>query len=164
MLASGPTQNPESQPASLPTQADMSSPALSRVHVSGWVNSPGVVQLPPGAIVADAIEAAGGFRPGADTSSMNLALEVTHGEQVVVAGPVDGAAPVGDDGGDPGQISLNRASAEDLERLPGVGPVLAQRIVAHREKVGRFERVEDLLNVSGIGEAKLATIRELVRP
>ncbi len=130
------------------------------VHVSGWVNAPGVVRLRTGAIAADAVEAAGGFRPGADTGQVNLATEVLDGEQLVIPPLVaSGEASVSD-----GKIAINRASANELLTLPGVGPVLAQRIVDHRTRNGPFESVEDLLDVPGIGEAKLASFRDLIRP
>lgn len=129
------------------------------VHVAGWVTAPGVVRVPDGAIVADAVEAAGGLRNGASTDGINLAAPLSSGDQVVVPGP-DEAGSIAADGG---LISLNRADAAELEGLPGVGPVLAERIVAHRDQNGSFSQVEDLLQVPGIGEAKLASIRDLVR-
>ena len=133
------------------------------VHVAGWVTSPGVVSLPAGAIAADAVAAAGGLLPGAATESLNLAAPVNDGDHVVVPGP-EGATGQGASGGVDGLISLNEGTVSDLETLPGVGPVLADRIVAFREENGRFETVEDLLEVPGIGEAKLASLRDLVRP
>ena len=128
------------------------------VHVAGWVVSPGVVRVAPASIVADAIEAAGGFRPGALVDRINLAAPLRSGDQIVVPGP--GALVESSEGG---PLALNRASANDLEGLPGVGPVLAERIVAYREQNGPFTEIEDLLQVGGIGEAKLASIRDLVR-
>ncbi|HWB89080.1 MAG TPA: ComEA family DNA-binding protein [Acidimicrobiia bacterium] len=136
------------------------------VHVAGWVVYPGVVTVGEGSIVADAIDAAGGMRVGARADLINLAAPVTGGEQIVVPGPGEGSEPgaIGATRPGDGLISLNRATAAELEELPGVGPVLAERIVAHRDARGGFERVEDLLEVPGIGEAKLASIRDLVRP
>lgn len=134
---------------------------LLDVHVAGWVGNPGVVQVPAGSIVADAISAAGGLRPGAGVEAINLAATLADGDQVVVPGPSQ--APSVDPAQD-GPLSLNRATAGQLQDLPGVGPVLAQRIVDHRDANGRFETVEDLLEVPGIGEAKLAGLRDLVRP
>lgn len=133
-----------------------------RVHVSGMVLSPGVVDVASDAIVADAIEAAGGLRSEAVVDQINLAAPVTAGDQIVVPGPdgpPSGAGNVGD-----GMLSLNRATAGELETLPGVGPVLAERIVSFRDDNGGYEAVDDLLEVPGIGEAKLAAIRDLVRP
>lgn len=131
------------------------------VHVSGMVVSPGVVDVAADAIVADAIEAAGGLLSGALIGHLNLAAPISAGEQIVVPGPND-AGPA--EGGDDGVLSVNQASATELESLPGVGPVLAERIVSYREANGRFDAVEDLLEVPGIGEAKLEGIRDLVRP
>lgn len=142
-------------------------PGSLEVHVAGWVVSPGVVTVREGSIVAEAIDAAGGLRQGARADLINLAATVADGDQVVVPGPGEGG-PTGEfaEGGPAGDglLSLNRATAADLETLPGVGPVLAERIVSHREANGGFEQVEDLLEVPGIGEAKLASIRDLVRP
>lgn len=134
------------------------------VHVSGWVAAPGLYQLAAASRVADAVAAAGGLLPGADTTSVNLAAPIADGEQVVIPGPAgaaSGASVKPGDRGD-GKVHLNRATAEDLETLPGVGPVLAERIVEYREQHGPFTTVEDLLDVPGIGEAKLAVLRDQV--
>lgn len=155
-------------PAPAPTSTSDASPSTAHapadtvtVHVSGMVVSPGVVDVPVDAIVADAVEAAGGLLSGALVEQINLAAPITPGEQIVVPGP-SGATVVGGD--DDGVLSINQASPADLESLPGVGPVLAERIVAYRETNGAFETVEDMLEVPGIGEAKLEAIRDLVRP
>jgi competence protein ComEA len=151
----------ESPTASPSSTFHVTSQSMS-VHVSGWVVSPGVVEVPEGSIVADAIAAAGGARSGAGLDSINLAGPVLSGDQVVVPGPgasipAGSAVAPGD-----GLISLNRADATQFQDLPGVGPVLAERIVAYRQANGPFQAVEDLLDVPGIGEAKLAAIRDLV--
>lgn len=135
------------------------------VHVAGRVRSPGIVTLPLGARVADAITAAGGARPRVDLSSVNLARVLLDGEQVLVgaaaatppaaAGPATPGAP-GATG--TGTVNLNTATAAELETLNGVGPVTAQAIVAWREEHGRFTAVEELLEVSGIGEKTLAQL------
>ncbi len=137
-----------------------SSQPLMDVHVSGWVRSPGVVRLPEGSIVADAVEAAGGFKSGAVSHGINLAAPLRSGDQIFVSGP---GAQAEDPAEDDGLIAINRASTSDLEKLPGVGPVLAERIVSYREKNGLFQEVEDLLDIPGIGESKLDSIRDLVR-
>ena len=139
-------------------------PEMMVVHVSGMVISPGVVDVVSGSIVADAIEAAGGLRPGARVDQINLAAPVSAGEQIVVPGPGIEEPPQIGGSGDGGPIDLNTASAAELEALPGVGPVLAERIVSFRDQNGRFDVVEDLLQVPGIGEAKLAALRDLVSP
>ncbi len=125
------------------------------VHVAGEVIAPGLVKVPAGARVADAIAAAGGFADSAEPASLNLAAPLVDGQQVVVGGP--GGSDVSD-----GKLSLNQATASELENLAGVGPVLAARIVDHRDTHGPFTVIEDLLDVPGIGEAKLASFRESV--
>lgn len=131
-----------------------------RVHISGAVVAPGVVELPAGAIVADAVDAAGGATHLADLTSINLAAILRSGELVVIpVARIGQAAP----GATPETgIDLNAASPSELEMLPGVGPVLAKRIVAYRVDHGRFGTVEDLLDVPGIGEAKLASMRDAI--
>ena len=131
------------------------------VHVAGAVRSPGLVTLRAGDRVAHAIAAAGGALAVAELSALNLAATVDDGDQVVVPVKGDGTNRrlVTTDDND-GLIDLNYAAAIDLENLPGVGPVLALRIFEYRETNGPFETVEDLLDVPGIGEAKLAALRE----
>ena len=134
------------------------------LHVSGAVASPGLVHVPAGSRVADAIAAAGGVLPGADVGSLNLAAPVRDGEQVRVADAAE-LDPAGGGGGDPpddGRVHINDADASTLELLPGVGPVLAARILAHREQHGSFASVEDLLDVPGIGEGRLAAMRDVI--
>ncbi len=132
------------------------------VYVSGWVTAPGVVEMSDGAIVADAVAAAGGALEGALLDAINLARPLVEGDHVQIPGPGDSLAASGGGERDDGLISLNQADASALEELPGVGPVLADRIVAHREANGPFETVEDLLEVPGIGEAKLAAMRDSI--
>jgi competence protein ComEA len=132
-----------------------------RVHVSGAVAAPGVVQLASTAIVADAIAAAGGAVGMADLASVNLAAPLRAGERIVV--PNVGSQTNGPMSSDDGGIDLNSAGATELESLPGVGPVLAQRIVTYREERGPFVVIEDLLDVPGIGEAKLSQMRDSIR-
>lgn len=144
-----------------------SSPTESRrvpVHVSGYVAAPGVVWVDEGVLTADAINAAGGALPGADLDRLNLAQPVFEGDRVLVPALDPGAKTDEMSGAGDGLIDINRADIDELQKLPGVGPVLAGRIVAHRESVGRFETIEDLLEVAGIGETRLASIRELIRP
>lgn len=130
------------------------------MHVSGWVVSPGLVELGPGARVADALARAGGLRPGAPPVSLNLAQTVVDGMQIHVAGPWEKSGSPASSGD--GLVALNRADAAEIETLPGVGPVLAARIVAYRDEHGPFETAEDLLDVPGIGESKLDSIRDLI--
>lgn len=125
------------------------------VHVAGEVANPGLVRVDPGSRIADAVAAAGGLLATAETAGLNLAAPVVDGQQVVVpAGGAAGAMALD------GRVHLNTAGAGDLEQIDGVGPVLAARIVAYREANGPFQAVEDLLDVAGIGEAKLAAMRD----
>lgn len=131
------------------------------VHVSGAVLDPGLVQLAVGDRVADALAAAGGASPQADLTSLNLAAPVADGSLVVV--PMkssDGEARPGGNIG--GGVHVNSADVGQLQQLPGVGPVLAERIAAYRDANGPFVTVEDLLDVPGIGEGKLASLRDAV--
>jgi competence protein ComEA len=127
------------------------------VHVSGAVSRPGLVTLEPDARVADAIVAAGGATTDAQLGAINLAAPLGDGARLFVP-----TADAEVDGGADGVVRINSAGAGDLEQLPGVGPVLAERIVAFREDNGPFAVVEDLLAVPGIGEAKLAMLRDSV--
>jgi competence protein ComEA len=139
------------------------------IHVAGQVHRPGLVVVPIGARVADAIEAAGGPTAAAELGALNLARLVTDGEQIVVS--AIGDAPAAGDGsvdaaagawGADGLLDLNAATAADLEELPGVGPVLAGRIVDWREQHGPFVDVGQLREVSGIGEKTFQSLAELV--
>lgn len=136
------------------------------VHVTGAVVVPGVVDVPLGSRVADVVAAAGGANPGADLDAVNLAAPVHDGDHVSIP-QVGEDAPSATDGigvakPDDGLIHINSAGPEQLAELPGVGPVLADRIIAHRDQTGRFETVEDLLDVPGIGEVRLAGMRDLI--
>ena len=140
------------------------------VAVTGRVRRPGVVTVPAGARVIDALRAAGGPLPGADLALLNLARKLADGELVVVgvpgaagpAGPTTaGAGPAGS--GPPAPVDLNTATLAQLDTLPGVGPVLAQRILDWRSEHTRFASVDQLADVPGIGESRLAQLRDLVR-
>lgn len=166
-LGSGAGPSPGPAPTTSATVGQETSPRSSwfAVHVSGWVATPGIVRLPEGSIVADAVAVAGGAVEGALLDSVNLAAPVVEGDHVHIPGPgEDPTAPSSAGGGGGGPVSLNRADVAELESLPGIGPVTAQRIVDHREANGPFQSVDDLLQVTGIGEAKLAAIRDLVVP
>lgn len=144
------------------------------VHVAGAVAGPGVQRLPAGARVVDAIDAAGGVAADADVGRVNLAAPLEDGQQVYVpkAGEafsgVAGSANGGGGGGGGGDgasariVDLNTATAEELDELPGVGPAIAQAIIDHRSTNGPFGTVEELLEVRGIGQAKLEEIRPRV--
>ena len=159
----------------LPTAA-----GILLAHVVGQVRRPGVVRLPPGSRVLDAVRAAGGATSSADLNHLNLARPVADGEQIVVPRPGEsvptggatgsGGAGVGstgpgstDAGSAGGLVDLNTADATALDTLPGVGPVIAQRILDWRAQHGRFSSVDELGEVSGIGEKLLAQIGPKVR-
>lgn len=148
----------------VPAPSPSPSPAAIFVHVAGWVRHPGVYELREGQRVADAIELAGGPRRRADLDALNLAAVLVDGQQVLVPRRAEvGVAPTAPAvGGAPSMVNLNTAALEELETLPGIGPVLAQRIIDHRERNGPFTSVEDLLEVSGIGEKRLEALRDLV--
>jgi competence protein ComEA len=143
-------------------------PTVVVVHVAGAVGAPGVYELPAGARVADAIAAAGGPTGGADPNALNLAAPVLDGDRVAV--PLIGQQADHGGGGQThagtaaasGPLDLNRATVDELDALPGVGPATAAAIVAHREANGPFASVDELEAVRGIGPAKLETIRPLV--
>jgi competence protein ComEA len=136
-------------------------PAMVVVAVSGRVQQPGLVRLPAGARVADALAAAGGALPGTDLSSLNLARKVTDGELIVVGGPPPPGA-AGAPPGPAGPVNLNTATLDQLQTLPGVGPVLAQRIIDYREQHGGFASVADLRKVTGIGDARYNDLKTRV--
>lgn len=138
------------------------------VAVAGKVRRPGLVRVSPGARVADVLEAAGGVLPDADLGGVNLARKVSDGEQVAVGVPPAadaGPAPASGTGtgGAAGLLDLNSAGVEQLDALPGVGPVTAGRIVEWRTRNGRFATVDQLREVEGIGERRFGQLRELVR-
>ena len=180
----GTATSPAMRPATAPAAGSAAGPGgLSAtsgsvvVHVTGAVSSPGVVALPPGSRVTDAINAVGGASADADTEQLNLARVLSDGEQIRVprigevlpdpapqpggaATPSVGTAPGKTNGGASGTININTASASELEKLPGIGPALAQRIVEYRDSHGPFASVDALTDVPGIGKAKLEGLRE----
>lgn len=143
-------------------------PATVTVDVAGKVRRPGIAVLDAGARVVDALEAAGGARPGVDLAGLNLARVLVDGEQVVVGlpAPVGAAAAAGaaPTPGAPGAplVNLNTAAEAELETLPEVGPVTAQAILAWRDEHGGFSAIDELLEVAGIGDATLARIAPYV--
>jgi competence protein ComEA len=141
------------------------------VAVTGRVKHPGLVSLPAGSRVADAIAAAGGVLPKTDLSFVNLARKVADGELIVIGvqpspgmatDPTGGASPADSGGAAGGPVDINTATLEDLETLPGIGPALAQRILDYRTQHGSFHSVDELQNVSGIGPSKFAEIKAQV--
>ncbi|MEJ7844038.1 MAG: ComEA family DNA-binding protein [Acidimicrobiales bacterium] len=165
---------PAGAPTSAPTTL-VEAPLV--VHAAGAVVVGGLHDLTPGARVADLLAAAGGPSPDADLDRLNLAAPLADGQRVwfprvgeVTPPPVaapDGGAPPAAGAAGPGEagapVNVNTATADELDALPGVGPSTAAAIIEHRERVGPFVVVEDLLQVSGIGDAKLAQMRDLVQ-
>nr|WP_244876762.1 ComEA family DNA-binding protein [Actinoplanes consettensis] len=168
---SRPQVDPVPPPLALPGSLVVTSVAAASapvvvVAVAGKVRKPGVVNLAPGARVADALQAAGGAQPGVDVAPLNLARKVIDGELIMVGaslppgvpapGPAGAPAPAG------GLVNLNTATLADLDTLPGVGQVLAQRILAARDAQGGFKAVSDLQKVDGIGTARYEQLKDLV--
>ncbi len=171
MVASG-SPRPSASPSTAPDQPMV-------VSVVGLVKAPGLVTVSPGARVAEAIEAAGGALPGADTVGLNMARHLADGEQVVVGitalpgappalgSSINGSQTPAVEPASPANVSgpldLNTATVEQLDELPGIGPVTAQAIVSWRSQHGSFSSVDQLGDVDGIGPARLGTLRDLVR-
>ncbi|MFV0463023.1 MAG: helix-hairpin-helix domain-containing protein [Nostocoides sp.] len=174
------TDQPRGSSAPTGTVGTSGAPSASPkvlVHVIGQVRRPGVVTLPSGARIADAISAAGGSTPSANLAGLNLVQILQDGQQVQVPGPGHTGTVIGGGAGAPGQASgaagtgaassgalvdLNTADLAALDSLPGIGPVLAQRILDWRQEHGAFRSVDDLGEVSGIGEKLLAQLRSRV--
>jgi len=159
-------------PAAAPMETPASAPTVMVVDVVGAVRRPGLYRLAQGARIADAVSRAGGATPKADLALINLAAPLADGEQVVV--PRRGTAPLGASagpagasaGGVPagGPVHLSTATLEQLDSLPGIGPVTAQKILDYRQKHGAFTSVDELDAVPGIGPARLDQLKDLVAP
>ncbi|MEZ5126415.1 MAG: helix-hairpin-helix domain-containing protein [Thermoleophilia bacterium] len=161
---------------SLAPNSAPSAPARVLVHVCGAVRSPGVYELAEGARLGEALELAGGATAKADLAAVNLAARVADGQQVVVPERGDAGSAPGAGGTEAGGtagggtaasgggslVSLNSATMAELEGLPGVGPATAQKIIDYRTTQGGFKSIEELLNVSGIGEVKFAALKDSV--
>ena len=161
--------NSRPQPA---TQAvDVVTPLINQVeqskliiNVAGKVKSPGVYQLPPGSRVIDAIEAAGNHIKGVDISDINLARLLVDGEQILVGGNrLQSSKSVARKITVDNPLDINRATLAQLDTLPGIGPVTAQRIIDYRNQVGRINALDDLKKISGLGGAKFEEIKSLLR-
>ncbi|MGF7235964.1 MAG: helix-hairpin-helix domain-containing protein [Frankia sp.] len=165
--------------AATPSSRATATTAPIVVDVAGKVRRPGIVRLPAGSRVADAVDRAGGVLPGIDTTGLPLAQRLTDGEQVLVDGrpgparPIAAsgmapASPVGTDaetaatGATGGLVDLNTATASQLDGLPGIGPVLAQRIVDWRTQHGSFASTNQLSEVDGLGQKKISDLLPLV--
>ena len=137
------------------------------VYVSGEVNNPGVFRFYEGAHIVDAIEAAGGMTANADPNAINLAARMTDEQHIIVFALTDNMPPTVQAGGTPGQtadglININTATSEQLQTLSGIGPARADAIIRHREARGGFGSIEEIMNVSGIGESIFGNIRDRI--
>ncbi|MCH7232586.1 helix-hairpin-helix domain-containing protein [Glycomyces sp. L485] len=158
-----PRSEPVTTAAAQSADTASAQPETIVVSVAGAVKEPGIVELEAGSRVADAIEAAGGLDDGADPGFLNLARVVTDGDLVAIPAEQEAAGAAG--GGGPaagGLVNVNVADTDTLTALPGIGPVLAERIIDHREANGSFQSVEELAEVQGVGPAMLEQLRDHV--
>jgi competence protein ComEA len=168
LLAAGILYLLVSQPRGQPVRLlPLPTPSPFQVHVVGAVNAPGVYQLARGSIVQDALTAAGGPAAEANLAAINLAASLNDSQQVYVPYAGETPPPAASSGSSNMasadlHLNPNTATAPELERLPGIGPSLAQAIVEYRQSHGPFQRPEDLLQVPGIGPAKLGQIEGLI--
>lgn len=154
------------------TPAPTATPVVMKVHVSGAVAEPGVYSLPEDSRVQQAVEAAGGLTEDATEAGVNLALPLVDGQQVYVPREGEAATPVAAVGGSPASapassnagsvVNINTASVEELQTLPSIGPAIAGRIVEYRDNNGPFRVIEDIKQVSGIGDATFEKLKELI--
>lgn len=175
--SSAATADGQTKDAGVSTHAESAATATWYVHVVGAVKSPGVYAIPPDSRVNDAVKAAGGLTRKADATKVNLARSLVDGEQIVI--PRKGEVEPGDSGvsaddsqlyrtetssgvASDGTVNINRATAEELQGLPGIGEVMAERIVANRDAEGPFTSPEDVKRVSGIGDKKYEAIADLI--
>lgn len=152
-------------PTPLPSPEVTPTPRPLRVYVSGAVHQPDVYPLPPDSIVKDALLAAGGATDDADLDRINLALPVADGQHVYVPRLGEADLPVQPPSSQPasgGKVNINTADAATLETLPGIGPAIAQRIIDYRQANGPFAKIEDIKDVSGIGDGILSKIQDLI--
>ena len=169
MLAPTPSERPKAPPAAAQLDGEAEAPPEVVVHVVGAVARPGLYRLEDGSRVDDAIREAGGATPRAALGGVNLAAPVADGQQILVpaeaAAATDDPAGAGSDGAailEGGRVHLNSATIEQLDALPGIGPVTAQNILDYRTENGAFASVEELDAVPGIGPARLEQLKELV--
>ena len=168
-LAGGDERSAEPAAELVPTRS-LASAARVVVHVAGAVRQPGLYELKEGERIADAVARAGGATAKADTAAVNLAAPLADGMQVLIPSRVAGAAgaaaagPAAGGAATGARVSLSSATVEQLDELPGIGPVTAQKIVDYRAKSGGFRSVDDLDAIPGIGPARVEQLRDLVTP
>jgi len=158
---------PQAEPVviqEIPTAATESVTTLLIINVAGKVKNPGVYQLPPGSRVVDALEAAGQQLKGVDISDINLARVLVDGKQILIGSnrTVSGKVAAKKISAD-NPLDINRATIAQLDTLPGIGPVTAQRIIDYRTKAGRINAVDELKKISGLGGVKFEEIKALLR-
>lgn len=162
LAGAGASEPPRPAAAIVPVAA--AAPARLVVHVAGAVRRPGLYRLAEGSRVADAVQRAGGAAPRADLAAINLAAKVVDGIQVVVPSRLPAAVAAAGPAARAGPVSLGAATLEQLDALPGVGPVTARKILDYRAAHGGFRSVDDLDAIPGIGPARVEQLRELVTP
>ena len=165
------------EPTVTPTPSPTPTPGMVRIYVTGAVVNSDVYILPQGSIIKDVVVAAGGFTPEADLERINQALELKDQQHIHVPRlneenpppPVQDAPDSGSTVGGSGPasavgeyININTATLDQLDTLPGIGPAIGQRIIDYREKIGGFKRIEEITQVSGIGEATFAKIKDSI--
>lgn len=158
----------ELQPASdniSPAQGAASASDKIVVYVTGAVNNPGVIELPADSRIIDAVNKCGGMNESADPENINMAQKVTDGSQIKIpdksnSDTAAGNAPAAADKS--GRININTADETELDKLPGVGPAMAKRIVEYRQNNGRFQSAEDLKKVRGIGDSKYTALKDKI--
>jgi competence protein ComEA len=161
---------PEAAPAPLEPVAEEPAHSILVVHVVGEVRRPGLYRLRDGARIADALRRAGGPLRDGDLAAVNLAAPLVDGVQILVpvkaaaTGAATGGSADGVGGATTGPVSLSSATLEELDTLPGVGPITAQKILDYRTEHGPFASVDDLDAVPGIGPTRIEQLRELVTP
>ncbi len=153
--------------APLPTAAPTQTPGPLIIFINGQVARPGVIELPEGSILQDAIQGSGGYTSKANSDVINLALPLSSGMHIYVPAadeqnpiPVVSTSP--SNSSQDRKININSATVDELEKLPGIGPATAQKIIDYRQTIGLFQEIEAIMNVSGIGPGKFEQIQELI--
>jgi len=162
LLAGAGAATADPPPALMPAAREAAERVV--VHVAGAVRRPGLYALAEGSRVSDAVARAGGATAKADTAAVNLAAPLADGIQVLIPSRVAGAAGSASGVGVAARVSLSSATLAELDTLPGVGPVTAQKILDHRARHGGFRSVDDLDAIPGIGPARIEQLRDLVNP